>query len=551
MSETIILNQVPPSLVVEVYSLMPIGPRGFKGDKGDKGDQGVSGEVPEAPMDGDTYGRQGGRWFEVLPIQGGAMTGPLGLNRITDGYEVPIDATVRDIPRWKMVMGNNSPETGENAGSDFAISRFSDIGDPLGTAIHVTRQSGAIDLSAIPTIKGVPLLPIGDDAPVDTFAYGRQDGGWAQVLPLTGGEIRGTLSIFGQVTVDPGVVTSGIATNSKRGRFLIVKASNAGDELSSGGNLELHAGNGGATRGYGGSAYVESGDTRGIPGGTAGSLNLLAGRGYDGSKGGYLQVRAGSSDNDTGGAVTIHGGTNNGTAADMSGFGGNVTLAGGAGSSGGGTVYIAGGAVPAGSAMKAGDVIIDLVTPADPGLASRLLLKQIPKERTDDPNGVWNNRGVLNIGAGGTMIDAPLVFAGSYDVQLDVVDLIGAGDPGPLPAPEKYLDGKFIICTNDGPGLGEAAAYGPYHAEDWLVCGEVPSAIGTFAWHKVTIGYVDSTAENVGVTPILGLGATTVQEALEELEQTKLEYIDTTVFVGDGLTAATPLSIAIIDGGTF
>lgn len=43
--------------------------------------------------------------------------------------------------RWR-VVGNNTAETGSNAGSDFAIRRFDDFGNMLGTALFVQRSDG-------------------------------------------------------------------------------------------------------------------------------------------------------------------------------------------------------------------------------------------------------------------------------------------------------------------------------------------------------------------------------------------------------------------------
>lgn len=38
---------------------------------------GPGGGIPEAPINGVTYGRQNGAWVPVLPLSGGTMTGPL------------------------------------------------------------------------------------------------------------------------------------------------------------------------------------------------------------------------------------------------------------------------------------------------------------------------------------------------------------------------------------------------------------------------------------------------------------------------------------------
>jgi len=41
------------------------------------GAPGPQGGIPEAPINGVTYGRQNGQWTPVLPLSGGTMTGPI------------------------------------------------------------------------------------------------------------------------------------------------------------------------------------------------------------------------------------------------------------------------------------------------------------------------------------------------------------------------------------------------------------------------------------------------------------------------------------------
>jgi Chaperone of endosialidase len=44
--------------------------------------------------------------------------------------------------RWTMDLGNNTAESGSNAGSDFALNRYSDAGALLGTGMTIDRSSG-------------------------------------------------------------------------------------------------------------------------------------------------------------------------------------------------------------------------------------------------------------------------------------------------------------------------------------------------------------------------------------------------------------------------
>jgi hypothetical protein len=98
---------------------------------------GGGGGIPEAPSDGQAYGRNNGAWQAVLPIVGGTLTGPLVL-----------------------------------------------AADPTTALGAVTKQyADAIGASHIV------------DAPNDANTYGRHANAWAGVLPITGGRVTGTTSV--------------------------------------------------------------------------------------------------------------------------------------------------------------------------------------------------------------------------------------------------------------------------------------------------------------------------------------------------------------------
>lgn len=50
--------------------------------------------------------------------------------------------------RWDVALGNNTAESGANAGSDFTIGRYSDAGSLIGTAFYIERATGLIELSS-------------------------------------------------------------------------------------------------------------------------------------------------------------------------------------------------------------------------------------------------------------------------------------------------------------------------------------------------------------------------------------------------------------------
>jgi hypothetical protein len=59
--------------------------------------------------------------------------------------------------RWRMDLGNDLPETGANAGSDFAINSFTDAGAYLSTPFKINRKTGVADFAHPPTVNGAAL----------------------------------------------------------------------------------------------------------------------------------------------------------------------------------------------------------------------------------------------------------------------------------------------------------------------------------------------------------------------------------------------------------
>jgi hypothetical protein len=72
-------------------------------------------------------------------------------------------ATTPTPVRWEMALGDTTPETGADAGSDFYIGRFPDAGasNPI-IALHISRATGKMTLETAPIING--LLDALDDA---------------------------------------------------------------------------------------------------------------------------------------------------------------------------------------------------------------------------------------------------------------------------------------------------------------------------------------------------------------------------------------------------
>jgi hypothetical protein len=53
-------------------------------------------------------------------------------------------------PRWRMALGDATPETGADVGSDFSINRYSDTGG-FYTPLAITRASGDVTVEHDPT----------------------------------------------------------------------------------------------------------------------------------------------------------------------------------------------------------------------------------------------------------------------------------------------------------------------------------------------------------------------------------------------------------------
>lgn len=56
--------------------------------------------------------------------------------------------TTAGSPRWGLLIGSNDAETGANAGSSFALNRFSDAGAALGNVITAARATGVVTFAA-------------------------------------------------------------------------------------------------------------------------------------------------------------------------------------------------------------------------------------------------------------------------------------------------------------------------------------------------------------------------------------------------------------------
>jgi Chaperone of endosialidase len=125
----------------------------------------AGGGIPDAPDDGLSYARSDSAWVQVIPTTGGEFTGPINGPSINTTGTVSINAPhavltlnnsgaetdfaaimsyTNNMLRWQSMIGDNSPETGGNAGTDIRFNRFDDTGEYLGSPLVLSRATGAI-----------------------------------------------------------------------------------------------------------------------------------------------------------------------------------------------------------------------------------------------------------------------------------------------------------------------------------------------------------------------------------------------------------------------
>lgn len=87
------------------------------------------------------------------PVRAAALTDAEGgvsnieMNAVASGTGNYITTNVAGNLRWQLKLGNGSAETGSNAGSNFAISRYADNGVLLGDVMSILRSNGDVGFS--------------------------------------------------------------------------------------------------------------------------------------------------------------------------------------------------------------------------------------------------------------------------------------------------------------------------------------------------------------------------------------------------------------------
>lgn len=117
-----------------------------------------------------------------LPTTGGALTGGLALNGTAANRFV--GGQTNGLYRWALNFGDNAPEGGGNAGSNFTLLRFNDIGALIDTPLSVNRANGQVSFGSPLILAADPIVPLG--AATKQYAD--------KMLPLAGGTLTGLLN---------------------------------------------------------------------------------------------------------------------------------------------------------------------------------------------------------------------------------------------------------------------------------------------------------------------------------------------------------------------
>jgi hypothetical protein len=121
------------------------------------GQQGITGPVgpasiPEAPSNGNLYGRVNGGWATTGTF-GGSITinsatdADLVLNKPASGRINLVAGETNGSLRWGLFLGDSAAESGGNAGSNFYIVRYGDNGAAVDTPLQIIRSSGLVYVS--------------------------------------------------------------------------------------------------------------------------------------------------------------------------------------------------------------------------------------------------------------------------------------------------------------------------------------------------------------------------------------------------------------------
>jgi hypothetical protein len=187
---------------VMYLSWSPVGDKGdtgLTGATGPVGPVGPQGIVPEAPINGTTYGRNNATWHAVSDVTatttpstpvgnvsatnvqaaiqeldaekvskaGDTMSGVLTISKSnptiilnrTDSAAASIYGQKSNASRWQIDLGDAIAEDGSNAGSDFNLYGFNNAVNAVTAALKVRRNSGLIQFGNAVAAITPPITP--------------------------------------------------------------------------------------------------------------------------------------------------------------------------------------------------------------------------------------------------------------------------------------------------------------------------------------------------------------------------------------------------------
>jgi hypothetical protein len=133
----------------------------------------------------------------LLPILSvrGKNTATIQMNKIGDTQANDIWGTREENARWKLTLGSVTSEAGADTGSNFTITRYSDLGATLGDPFYIRRDNGDVNFNANvfihgnQTINGTTLT-IGNHTNSAVLLLDKADAFWGYVQGAQNGLVR-------------------------------------------------------------------------------------------------------------------------------------------------------------------------------------------------------------------------------------------------------------------------------------------------------------------------------------------------------------------------
>jgi hypothetical protein len=195
---------------------------------------GGEGGIPEAPVDGQVYGRSGSDWVSVVPKAGGAMTGALSI-----GGDVWPQLTLLNpgATSWAGIQlscrpGQSNCITGAvgdndcwdlNFGDDLSFTRYDNLGQSVDDPLTIKRDSGDVLVAHEPTaLLGVATKGY-VDAKVATGGGGiTQAQADARYVNVTGDNMSAGLKFGSNTVAAPGDLSKHITLYGGSTGFLVM-----------------------------------------------------------------------------------------------------------------------------------------------------------------------------------------------------------------------------------------------------------------------------------------------------------------------------------------